>query len=73
VFVYSFIIKAHNKRACDYNRAVGEKHVHMNKNDKSNKNTRRNFKTQNTLGTPKTGKVSSYVFEKGTGNKRLMM
>ena len=42
----------------------------MNKN---NKNARRNFKTQNTLGKPKTRKESSYVFEKGTENKQLMM
>ena len=54
----------------DYNRAVENKHLHMNKN---NKNTKRNFKTQNTLGMPKTWKESSYVFEKETGNKRLTM
>jgi len=55
-----------------YDRAV-EKHVHMNRNNKNNINTKRNFNTQNTLGMPKTRKDSSYVFEKGTGNKRLMM
>jgi len=53
-----------------YDRAVGKQHVHMNKNKK---NTKRNFKTQNTLGMSKTRKESSYVFEKVTGNKRLMM
>ena len=36
----------------------------MNKN---NNNTKRNFKTQNTLVMPKTRKESSHVFEKGTG------
>jgi len=36
----------------DYNRAVENKHLHMNKN---NKNTKRNFKTQNTLAMPDTG------------------
>jgi len=51
-------------------RAVENKHLHMNKN---NKNTKANFETQNTLAMPKTRTESSYVFEKGTGNKRLMM
>ena len=57
-------------RVPDYDTAVENKHLHMTKN---NKNTKRNFKTQNTLGMPKTWKESSYVFEKETGNKRLTM
>jgi len=41
-----------------YDREVGKKHVHTNENNKNNTNTRRNFKTQNTLGMPKTRKES---------------
>jgi len=33
-----------------------------------NKKTKRNFKTENTLGMPKTRTESLNVFEKGTGN-----
>jgi len=54
----------------DYETAVKNKHMHMNEN---NKNTKANFKTQNTLAMSKTRTESSYVFEKGTGNERLMM
>ena len=37
-----------------------------------NKKTKRNFKTENTLGMPKTRTESLYVFEKGTRNKQLV-
>jgi len=43
--------------------------LHIN-ND--NKKTKRNFKTENTLGMPKTRTESLYVFEKGTRNKQLV-
>jgi len=60
----------HTHDDCDT--AVGNKHLHMNRN---NRNTKATFKTQNTLAMAKTSTESSYVglFEKGTGNKRLMM
>ena len=35
----------------DFERAVGNKHLHVNEN---NKNTKANFETQNTLEMPKT-------------------
>jgi len=35
----------------DYERAVENEHLHMNRNDR---NTNANFKTQNTLAVPKT-------------------
>ena len=40
----------------DYDRTVGNKHLHMNKN---NKNTKANFKTQNTLAMRKARTQSS--------------
>jgi len=36
------------------------------------KRQRKTFKTENTLGMPKTRTESLYVFEKGTGNKQLV-
>jgi len=54
----------------DYERAVENKQLYMNKN---NENTKANFKTHNTLAMLKTRTESLYLFEKGTGNKRLMM
>ena len=53
-FIHSFIhllSKAHNKRVYARLRySSGNKHLQMNQN---NKNTERNFKTQNTLVMPK--------------------
>jgi len=40
----------------DYDRAVENKHMHMNKNNKNNKNTKRSFKTRNALAMPKSRK-----------------
>ena len=44
----------------DYERAVENKHLHVNKN----KNAKANFKTQNTLAMPKTRTESLCIFEK---------
>ena len=54
-FIHSFIVKS-TQQTCirRITRAVENKHLHMNKN---NKNTEANFKTQNTLAMPKTRTV----------------
>ena len=82
-FIHSFIVKS-TQQTCirRITRAVENKHLHMNNThpfngplhmNKNNKNTEANFKTQNTLAKPKTRTESLYVFEKGTGNERLML